>query len=159
MNPLVRKSIELTLNISGAVVGKLAPIAEVGISAASPLTTKVDEYAAAGLDVLITRMPVINEEPKEVTVTVILLPVLACYFPTTTTTTHKNVKKTQTLIAMFFPDRPEHPDSDRKQSNTDQWVHRRDSQVLGSPECNGHLRVRIENGKQHAGLHAPTLKG
>jgi len=65
-NALVGRSIELALNISSVVVDKLAPIAEKGISAASPITTKVDAIAANGLDVLIARAPVINEAPEKI---------------------------------------------------------------------------------------------
>jgi len=63
---LVGKSIELAINISSAVVDKLAPIAEKGINAASPITTKADEFAVKSLDGLIARVPIIIEQPQEI---------------------------------------------------------------------------------------------
>jgi len=65
-NAFVGKSIELAEYMSSAVVVKLSPIAEKGMSIASPISTKVDDIAAKSLDGLITNYPAITEEPQEI---------------------------------------------------------------------------------------------
>ncbi|CAL8113872.1 unnamed protein product [Orchesella dallaii] len=63
---IVGKSIELAEYMSFAVVDKLSPIAEKGMSIASPISTKMDDIAVKGLDKLITNVPAITEEPQEI---------------------------------------------------------------------------------------------
>lgn len=64
------KSIGYAVDLSSAVVSKLAPYAEKGINVAAPITTKMDALAAKSLEGLINYVPVIKEEPKEVQSTV-----------------------------------------------------------------------------------------
>ncbi|ODM95072.1 Perilipin-5 [Orchesella cincta] len=63
---IVGKSFELAEYVSCAFVDKLSPIAEKGMSIASPISTKVDDLAAQSLEGLITRVPVISGEPQEI---------------------------------------------------------------------------------------------